>query len=192
MSVLIDRRGCGFCLQPVVPTLSGPRDAYDVAMTQDNTETFSQRFTIYQDNPDGHWNIWRLFRAFQSAEKLAGQRSPINITAEQVASLNEPMIIEVNVGWLDVVLWAETTTYCPPANSGRDAHTEQRCGVTVYLQAGPQGLHQQGELFHRFTLDCTPQEVVIFGQTLEKECREALGMRRQLAIVAPADDYIDG
>lgn len=191
MSVLFDREGLGFRLQPVMPTLDEPRDAYDVVITNGDAEMFARRFTIYKDNPDGHWNVWRLFRACQLAENLASQKSSMNITQSRAESLNEPMIIEVNIGWVNAVLWAETTTYRPPVSSHRAAHTEQRCGLILYLQAGSQDVYEQGELFHRFTLNCTPQEVVKFGQVLEDECREALRVRRQMGILAPADNYID-
>lgn len=188
MAVLNDKyRRYSLEIVAVMPSVEGPRNAYNVAVRQGGDVLFVRRYTTWDDTPDGHWHVWRLFRALQLAGTLAKQTTPFNVTGRRVKAFNEPATVSVSTGWLDLVLWADTLAHTRP-----EPWAEERCALTVYLMTGPQGEEAGSGEMRRFVLHCAPADVVQFGKDLEAECRATLSLRRERMLTAPADDYIDG
>lgn len=189
MATLEDRGGkYRLGITPVAPSLGGPQDAYDVRVRQGDALLFQRQYTIYGETPDGHWYVWRLFRALQLGERLSRAKTTFNVTGHRAKHFNEDATINVNTGWLDLILSGDTITH----THGRpEPWVEARCGVKVYLLNRRQTPEPALSLYRQFTLVCRPADVVRFGQELEEECRESLRLRRELGITAPADDYID-
>jgi hypothetical protein len=189
MATLFDKRKwLTFQLTPVAPVAGGPHSAYDAIVRERDQILFERRYTTYDDSPDGHWNVWRLFRALQLAETLADSRTPFDLTGRPDGEFNQPATLTLEVGWLDVILWADTLVH---RHDGSEPRVERRSSVILYLLIGPQEMGSVSGDYRQFQLECLPADVVGFGQALEAECREALRLRRELGTLAPADDYID-
>ncbi len=188
MAALNDKYGrCSLEIVAVMPSVEGPRNAYYVTVREGAEAAFERQYTIWDGTPDGHWFVWRLFRALQLAETLAKQTTSFNVTGRRVKAFNEPATVSVSTGWLDMVLWADTLAHTRP-----EPTVEERCALTVYLLTGPQEQEAIVGQMRRFVFHCAPADVVRFGKDLEAECREALRLRRELSLTAPTDDYIDG
>lgn len=189
MATLIDKfNSLQFNLVPVLPLPAGPHNAYDVTMHLKKKLLFQHRFTIYDDNPDGHWNVWRLFRALQLTETLAAHQAPFNLTGRQNGQFNEAATLSIDIGWLHAILSADRLIH---KHSHLEPVAETRSSLIIYLLTGTQELDTNMGDYKQFRLECRPSEIVAFGQALELECREALRVRRQTGRLAPADEYID-
>lgn len=189
MAILADKRNRMFLeISPVAASLDGPHNAYRVAVREQSQLIFERQYSIYPDSPDGHWHIWRLFRALQFTEKLAGAKPAFNLTGLPDGFRHEAASLAVDVGWLHVILVADTLIH---KHRRPEPMEEPRCFLTLYLLMGAQENEEAAKDYRRFELPCRPSDVVEFGRTLEAECREALRLRRELGLLAPADNYID-
>lgn len=143
-------------------------------------------FTTYPDAPDGHWYVWRLFRACQLADHIADVRTPLNITGSDDRRYAEPSTISVSTGWLNMVLCSDRFI-----GLRSKANPQRRSRVDLYIQNGSQFSEDPLPDYSYLSLICRPAHVLQFGCDLEAECRTHYAGRRALNIAASADDYID-
>jgi hypothetical protein len=187
MALLFDQHGRhSFEIIPVLPSLSGPQNSYTVVVRQQDEVCLERQYSTWPESPDGHWFIWRLFRALQLAERLTKGKTSFNLTGRRDKRWNEPSTVHVSTGWLDLTLCSDIHDHTSPK-----AWTEERSLLSVYLMNEPHDSTEAASDMRRFLLRCKPAEVVKFGKNLEMECREALRLRRELKITTQADDYID-
>ena len=175
-------------IQPVMPNLTGPANAYDVQLSECEQIAFERQYTIYPGSPDGHWHIWRLIRAFQSASQVLDAKTNLNISASRGDEFCENAVLQVETGWLTIALHGKV-------NRGQHPQPYEviHFFAEVYLLNGPQlEMAEQFVVpFIHTQLRCLPSAVKTFGDELLVECRAALKRREELGITAPADDYID-
>lgn len=189
MAILADKYArCFIEISPVTALLEGPHNAYHAAVREQSQIIFERQYSIDTNSPDGHWHIWRLFRALQFTGELAGAKPAFNLTGLPDGFRHEAASLGVDVGWLHVILVADTLIH---KHGQPESMEEPRCFLTLYLLTGAQENEEDAKDYRRFELRCLPSDVVEFGRTLEAECREALRLRREMGLLAPADDYID-
>jgi hypothetical protein len=189
VALLKDKRDhYSLTLEPITPSPNGLRNAYSVIVKRKADTIFERCYTTWPETPDGHWQVWRLFRACQLAAQLMSSQTPFNISASGQSEFNEDPLLNVNTGWLDLILSGDVIVH----RYGRpEPWREERCHVKLYLLETPQEMTEGDAAYRCFSLTCRSDDVVCFGQELEAECREAVRLRRELGVTAPADDYID-
>jgi len=175
-----------FEVSSIAPSPDGPPNAYRLRVRKDEALVLDRTFTTYPNSPDGHWYVWRLFRACQLAGYIADIKTPLNITGSDDRRYAEPSTISVSTGWLNMVLCSDCFT-----GLRSKANPQRRSRVDLYIQNGSQFSEDPLPDYSYLSLICRPADVVQFGRELEIECRDALRARRALNIMAPADDYID-
>ena len=183
MATLYDtKRHFAFALQPVMPTLDGSANAYNVQLLEGGWIVFERQYTTYPWSPDGHWNIWRLVRACQLASQVLDAKTNFNFSGLGDEESRESVVLRVDTGWLTATLHGRTNL------SGKVWFF-----VDVSLLNGNQlELAEQAILpLVQMRMQCSPSAVEAFGDELLAECRAALKRREELGIAAPADDYVD-
>jgi hypothetical protein len=189
MAILYDKKANGSLeIQPVMPSLDGPQNAYNVVVREQQEVLFERQYTTYPWSPDGHWNVWRLTRALKLAPRLPGAMTKFNISGSGRPLYKEEVTLRVETGWLNVLL---TGYLIEHGHGDSERWKETRFLVEVYLLADPQLEDVRLQSFMYWRLPCKPGDVAIFGGELLTECRTALAMRRELGIPAPADEYVD-
>jgi len=189
MAILHDiKHHLSLTIQPVTPTLTGPANAYDVRLGEGEQIMFERQYTTYPWSPDGHWYIWRLIRAFQSASQILDAKTKINISASGEDDFCEPVVLQAKTGWLTAVLHGNT-------NRGKHPQPWEKVWflVDISLLNGPQLEMAEQSVVPQINIElqCLPGAVEAFGNELLAECQDALKRRHELGIDAPADDYID-
>ncbi len=192
MAILSDtKRHLAFVLQPVLPTLDGPANAYDVRLREGDRVVFEQQYTTYPWSPDGHWNIWRLIRACQFASQVLDAKTDFNISGSGDEEFRESAILRAEAGWLTVALSGQTTRGDAGGRSQPYEIVSFYVDVSL-LNGDPLELAEQATLpLVQMRMQCLPSAIEAFGDELLAECRAALKRREELGIAAPADDYID-
>lgn len=169
-----DAYGFAYSLEvtSVTPSLDGPRDAYDVALSGEGVELFRSQFNVHGWQL-GHYHVYRIARAFQHASRLVD--ATLDFALGHPEGYKEPIMIQENVGWLEVLLWARTVA------------EEARVFVEVFVQpdfskeapSGPTLDHLIGISFY-----CSLPAAEEFGKALEGECTAAEDLREKLGIPA--------
>jgi hypothetical protein len=168
----------GFEITPVTPSLDGPRDAYDVTVWHDKVAVFQHQYNVHGWQ-NGHWNVYRIARAFQHARRLMDVKADFGLYRHLAddPSYNEEVSLHLEVIWLHVVLRGCTYEKKPNflvqfflwTNPDRD-----------YAPNAP--LSTQLTSFVGDEINVLPKAAVTFGKALESECRKAERLRKKLGL----------
>jgi hypothetical protein len=188
--------GSSLEITPVTPSIRGPRDAYDVAIWQEdeNNAVFRHQYNVHGWQI-GHSEILNIARAFQVVHRLADMELPLNLyrvdnnaNAKSREHLSKPMCLCLDVIWIHVKLSADLRK---PDSSEVDVNLELFLWTSPDEDYAPNAI--ASEPLTRFVFEdfyIRNEEAKRFGAALQRECIEGQKLRRELHL-KHFDDAID-
>jgi hypothetical protein len=173
-----------FGIEPVPPTLDGPRDSYQVTIVENGAPRLDKILCLSEEVLS-HYYIFKIARGFQQAKDLINLQvpfsaAPIPCDARVPPELHEHTCIRLGAVWLELVLWGYTL---------RNRIVYPDCLFASILCCEDQRDECSAILDGRFTfMICNVEQAVEFGRTLEEEALEARRLRYELGIPAINDD----
>lgn len=168
-------------VEPITPTLDGPRDAYEVVLQHQGNIIYHRQHSVYNWQ-SRHYYIYDIAFAFQSAARLLDQTFDFSIYEADSEHLRRPKqrsSLFVSTDWLEFVLSGQINRYRGPFIVVR-LFLEEEKDVSGVLVRG---------VTARFT--CPPEEAEQFGRSLAEECRAAERQRVAKGIPECDEDSSD-